>query len=155
MGVKNTETGAVRFEGLVLTTYEKNGYDDSDFLAVVWSEEKGEPFDVLYASTRFAGGDLVTVDATPEVRAKYEGWKARKVAEARAAEAAREAATPYRGKTVKVVRGRKVPLGTVGEVTWFGKGKSYGFRPAETRVGLRTLDGTVYWTAAKNVEVVQ
>ena len=53
------------------------------------------------------------------------------------------------GNVVKVVRGRKVPIGTVGNCFWSGYGK-YG-----TRVGLQTAGGDKYFTAASNVEVQQ
>jgi|688.fasta_scaffold01222_48 hypothetical protein len=48
---------------------------------------------------------------------------------------------------VKVVRGRKVPVGTMGKVFWAGKNQ-WGLR-----VGLKTDKGTVYWTSVANVEV--
>lgn len=51
-------------------------------------------------------------------------------------------------KVVKVVRGRKVPRGTVGEVFWMGD-SGYGMS-----VGLRLLDGSKVFTAQNNVEVV-
>ena len=59
------------------------------------------------------------------------------------------------GATVKVVRGRKVPHGTVGEVFWAGE-MIYGGRNATktVRLGLRTADGVEHWTAATNVEAV-
>jgi len=57
-------------------------------------------------------------------------------------------ATLARGKTVRVVRGRKVPRGLEGEVTWYGENQ-WG-----PRVGIRDINGTVHWTAASNVEVL-
>lgn len=51
-------------------------------------------------------------------------------------------------KTVRVVRGRKVPIGTEGQIMWMGE--SYGQR----RIGIRLADGTVAWTALANVELV-
>jgi hypothetical protein len=53
---------------------------------------------------------------------------------------------PCRGCMARVVRGRKVPVGTVGTVFWMGEGQ-YG-----TRVGLKDSTGQVHWTAASNVE---
>lgn len=142
--------------GLVLETREWNGRDDSDFYAVCWNHDKGEPERVEYATTRgWTYPNSAHVDATPEVVAAWEAWS-------RACQAARETArleterrTPARGKTLKVVKGRKVPVGTVGECTWYGEGKKFGYYGSTPmRVGLRTLDGTVHWTDAKNVEVV-
>lgn len=59
-----------------------------------------------------------------------------------------EAKKPAKGRKVKVVRGRKVPVGTVGRCFWVGQG-GYG-----ERVGIQTADGTTYWTAASNCEAV-
>ena len=53
-----------------------------------------------------------------------------------------------KGVTVRVVRGKKVPIGTTGVVIWFGEGK-YG-----PRVGIKpAAGGEAVWTDAKNVEV--
>ncbi len=113
----------------------------------------------------YAGG-TVTVDAPPALVAKWEEHKAlakewarrtaiRAAAKAAKEEAAREAVTPRKGKTIKVVKGRKVPKGTVGECVWYGEGKKYSYYgSAPMRVGLKDASGTVHWTAASNVEVV-
>lgn len=68
---------------------------------------------------------------------------------------AREEAKIAKGKMIKVVRGRKVPQGTVGECVWLGAGKSYSYydRGAD-RVGIKDSSGQVHWTAASNCEVV-
>ena len=52
-------------------------------------------------------------------------------------------------KTVRVVKGRKIPIGTEGEIVWMGF-DSFG----KKRVGLRLLDGKKVYTAATNVKVV-
>ena len=64
------------------------------------------------------------------------------------------------GQQVKVVCGRKVPRGTVGECFWMGY-KPYGYvrpRPEEVskalRIGIRDAAGEVYWTTLNNVEVI-
>jgi hypothetical protein len=101
-----------------------------------------------------------TVDATDEIVALYEASEAVKAAQ-KALEHAQnvretalaEVRSPSRGKTLKVIRGRKVPVGTVGECTWFGVGKGYGYRPGRDRVGMKVNGETVY-TDAHNVEVV-
>lgn len=61
---------------------------------------------------------------------------------------AKEAKVVRMYKLVKVVRGRKVPIGTEGEVMWMGD-KGWGMS-----VGLRLVDGSVVFTALKNVETV-
>lgn len=53
-----------------------------------------------------------------------------------------------KGRNVKVVKGRKVPKGTVGTVFWVGVGE-WG-----ERVGLKDEKETVHWTSADNVVVV-
>lgn len=50
------------------------------------------------------------------------------------------------GIRVRVVCGRKVPIGTEGIVVWMGAGQ-YG-----ERVGIKDDAGTVFWTALKNVD---
>ena len=50
------------------------------------------------------------------------------------------------GQRVRVVKGRKVPVGTVGTVFWLGDG-TYG-----PRVGIKTEAGERYFLSAGNVE---
>jgi hypothetical protein len=142
--------------GLVLETREWNGLDDSDFYAVCWNPEKGEVERVEYASTRgWTYPNSATVDATPEVRAAADAYYAKLAAARRAAEAERLARTPAKGKTLRVVKGRNVPRGTVGICIWYGEGRKYGYYGATPmRVGLKDAAGTVHWTDAGNVEVV-
>lgn len=47
---------------------------------------------------------------------------------------------------MEVVKGRKVPIGTVGTVFWVGEGGFDGDR----RLGIEGDDGETYWTAASN-----
>ena len=152
-------TYEVSYEGAVLATRERNFYDDSDFYAVVWDEATGRIAEVEYATTRgWTYANSATVDATPEVIEKAYAY-ARGLALAdlkdRAASKARKVA---KGKFVRVVKGRKVPKGTEGEVFWVGPGKAYSYYAAKygvpDRVGFKTADGTTYWTAASNLEVL-
>lgn len=55
-----------------------------------------------------------------------------------------------RGKTVVVVKGRKVPLGTTGECFWIGPNR-FG---SGDRIGIRTEQDETFWTAASNVKVL-
>jgi len=151
-------------KGLVLSLGEYNGRDDSDFYAVVWSPEKGATERVGYASTRgWTYPNGASVDATPEVVAAYESYCAAARARHAAEQAAAEAKVPRKGRTVKVVKGRKVPVGTVGTVVWYGEGKDFGPKPRfrggwksepPMRVGVKDAAGQVHWTAASNVEVM-
>jgi hypothetical protein len=97
----------------------------------------------------------VEVDA-PELEPAYRAWvveqeRARLELAAEERRAKAEAAAvaaelePIKGCLARVVRGRKVPKGVVGEVIWTGVG-DWG-----ARVGLATPTGVV-WTAASNVE---
>jgi len=61
-------------------------------------------------------------------------------------EAERELKRVKKGSRAVVVKGRKVPRGTVGTVIWTGDSK-YG-----PRIGLQDDTGKVYWTAESNVE---
>lgn len=64
----------------------------------------------------------------------------------------------YYNKRVKVVKGRKVPLGIEGVCFWLRRydyskyGDPYGVR-SNTRVGIKTDDGDVYFTSVDNVEI--
>lgn len=51
-----------------------------------------------------------------------------------------------KGALVEVVKGRKVPKGTVGEVFWLGE-DSFG----KPRLGMRDAAGQIHWTAVANV----
>lgn len=140
------------YQGLVLDLGEYNGRDDSDFYAVVWDRDNKCTKRVEYASTRgWTYPNGASVDATPEVLAEYEAYCKEKQAQIEAQRQQAEAQTPRKGKTLKVVKGRKVPIGTVGECIWTGPDS---YRPNHTRVGIKDAAGTVHWTSADNVVVV-
>lgn len=136
--------------GLCLYEYEHNYYDDSDFMMVVWNGKKNEPEHLEFASTRGWSYPSYSSrpDATPDIQEKFAAWKEVKRIEQLAANAAKEAATPRKGKTIRVVRGRKVPIGTVGVVFWVGSNR---FGEA---VGFKDEAGNALFTSLKNVEVV-
>lgn len=122
-------------------------YDAADgAVKIVWRDGKGP----------------AEVDATADTIAAANAWLLKTAADrrkaswdARVAKAVDAAHKPAKGKTVTVVKGRKVPKGTTGEVIWVGAGKAYGYydRPSD-RLGVKDAAGTVHWTAASNVEVV-
>ena len=90
MAIVCAETGLIEFEGLVVETFERNGYDDSDYAAVVWHGDHAET--VWYASTRYVSTRRATRDAPPEVLAAYRDHLAAKsVAEVVAADTRRVA----------------------------------------------------------------
>src|SRR5262245_10450625 len=155
-GVAKTDIWRVTtHEGLVLELREMNGYDDSDFYAVVWNDAKGEPERVEYASTRgWTYPNGAAVDATPEVVAKYEAYLEALAATSRAAAAEREAKTLKVGrkaKTVRNVRGKHaIEAGVEGTVFWIGTDRFNG----RGRVGFAADDGRKVFIAANAVEVV-
>lgn len=107
----------VEYDGAVLDVYERNGYQDSDFFAIVWDEESQSVKDVEYATTRgwtYLNG--ANVDATDEVKAKAAAyWRARHRQSVKLG-AKREADGIRVGVRARVVRGRKAPKGFEGTV---------------------------------------
>lgn len=136
--------------GICIEDYERNGYDDSDFYMIIWNEATNSPEHYCFASTRGwtypAYGSKP--DATPEVMEKYLAWKDRMAQLARRRAEEEELKTPRRGKEIKVVRGRKVPIGTTGRIFWIGS-NAYG-----VSVGIQTTSGERHFTSIKNVEVI-
>ncbi len=151
-------------KGLVIGVGEHNHYDDSDFYAVVWNPEKKRPEEIEYATTRaWTYPNHAEADATPEVQQAYVDYVKEVERKNALFKAHEEEHAVHKGKMVKVVRGRKVPIGTTGTVIWEGS-TSYApargprspswYQPEVQRVGIKTADGTVYWTAGTNVEVI-
>lgn len=149
-------TGALYMEttyvGRVLRDWERNGYDDSDFYVTVWDDELDAPRSFCYASTRgWSYPNGASIDATPEIRAKYDAYlraceeRTRRERELR--EAKIEAHTASKGKRVRVVSGRKVPLGTEGYVFWRTDDDGYG----RAKIGFRDANNVAHFTAESNV----
>ncbi len=152
--------GTVSYAGAVLKTFSRTErvmsdvYDDVSY-ADVWDGN-----DVKTLSTGVMGYNTyaVTVDATPDVVDAANAFvlaktvaKAKRDLDDRIAKAKDKAAEVGRGKSVKVVKGRKVPLGTEGNVFWTGPNKFS--RYGELRIGFKDAAGATHWTAAGNVEV--
>ncbi len=135
--------------GICLFESERNGYNDSDFYMTFWDEETQQPKSYEFASTRgWCYPCLASAaDATPEVVAKYDAWDKARRETARRDHEEWLRRQPAKGKTLKVVRGRKVPKGLIGLCIWLGR-TAYG-----ERVGIKTESGEVVWTALSNVEV--
>ena len=146
--------------GLCLEDRERNGYDDSDFYMVVWNPEKGEPESIEFASTRGWSYPCYgsSPDATPEVRAAYRAYLDRLEASRRKRAQEIRDAMPDRNKTLKVVKGRKVPVGLEGRCFWALVEMTYGplgmFRGYTGRVGIEAADGSRHFTNVTNVEVI-
>lgn len=63
--------------GKCLYEREHNMRDDSDFYMTYWDEAQERPVNVMFATTRGWSYPAMAsrVDATPEVKAKYEAWR--------------------------------------------------------------------------------
>lgn len=145
----------VEYEGLVLRTGLSGGSfnDGYDYGidALVWDPAKGAPRRVGYGSTMGMSG-TAEVDATPEVLALYEAYEAREAEKLRISREIRDRKRiDIRGRKVRVVRGRKVPKGTEGEVFWSGPDR---FNRHGVRVGLKTETGEKLFIDGHNLEAV-
>lgn len=141
------------YVGCVLGITEHNYYDDSDFCAIVWDDKKQAIEEVCYASSRYwSYSNDAFVDATPEVKALAAEYLKKKYIDVYLKAAEELSKKVEKNRLVKVVRGRKVPVGTVGEVFWIGE-KSYG-RKTVTYAGIRTARGEICWTSIENLETI-
>jgi hypothetical protein len=84
-----------------------------------------------------------------EVKAELERLYNAKTEAAERLEELNDASRIGKGKLVRVFKGRKVPIGTMGHVFWLQDGQ-WGLR-----IGMKDVAGEVYWTAAANVEVME
>ena len=132
------------------------------------SKEEAEAFVAAkYAERAAAGGEPVAYQARmvkaprpeqgysdPFLEAEFAANRAYWADRAAAARQQQEAvAEMYRafgkGAEVKVVKGRKVPVGTEGVVFWLGEST---YQRGEMRVGFKASTGEKHYTALSNVE---
>lgn len=147
----------VSYEGCVLGTYERNGRWDSDFYAICVNVETGRIDTVEYNTTRCGGTGRANVDITEEnfrryLRAAYKAQVSSLIESNKCG--ANEVEV---GKTVRVIKGRKVPIGTVGTVFWqkaVNYDKYQRWWKVTYRIGIKDENGEVYWTNQDNVVVV-
>jgi hypothetical protein len=147
------------FEGRVLCEYEKNGYNDSDFFAVVWNDETDSIKVIEYGSTRHGGYYGCSIDATPETIAKAKEWKANVLAAEKFEKDLLISGLAEKGKlaTVANAKGKNARFnGMQGVVFWEGVDKfaphylaKYG---ANRRVGLE-FDGEKAFFSGEEVHV--
>lgn len=151
------ENKEAKFVGCVYELGEHNYYNDSDFYARYLDIENGTLGSEEYDTTRFAGGGVADIDLSFDMLNKW--WKKAKDVQAESIRKSMlmKAEEVSKGKIVVVNRGRKVPHGVTGEVFWTHDvnydtyGRDCG---KETKIGLRDDNDNVYWTYAKNVDVV-
>lgn len=147
--------------GYCLEDREENGRDDSDFYMLVWNPEKEIIERHMFATTRGWSYPCYgsSADATPEVRSAAAAYLRKRHFESLKQQNITEARKPKFGRLVRVLKGRKVPVGTQGEVFWEGKSAAgvskYGtWGKQRERIGIRLQDGSRIFIDADNVEVL-
>lgn len=149
--------------GLCIRDYERNGYNDSDWYMIIWNPVEKRPETLEFASTRGWSYPCYgsKPDATPEILAAYQAWEKEYAESQRRALEAAEAKLPKVGRAVRVVKGRKLPKGTVGRVFWTGCNQfrtyyrnGYNQPNQFERLGIQLEDGSKVFMAGANVEVV-
>jgi hypothetical protein len=147
--------GQETYKNAVILEREANGYDDSDFFALVWDEETQICKEVQTGTTRFAWNEYVTVDATDEVIEKARNYYQNEYEKAKQEifEATLKAQKSMinMGDDVVVTKGRKAPKGVVGRVEKF---RFNMYQPDNTQLSIQTVKGEWYDTYIKNVERV-
>lgn len=142
-GVERVVAWERSYEGATLCKREENGYDDSDFYAVVWDEKEQRLKKVYYASTRYYSYyDHAIVDATPEVKEKATRWLREWCLEFCRGLAEQSTQAIEKGRRVRVTSGRKLPIGTEGVVFWRGVDRFASNRwHTKYRVGIELDNG--------------
>ena len=123
----NSSEAPVLYEGCVIDTYERNGYDDSDFFATVWDEELQKVNSVLFDTTRAASTGWAEVDCTEEMLAEYKRLaeeSPNEVKKARDAYAAKR--EELRIEYSLEVDKRIIEMGDLVEVPTISRGKNKG-----------------------------
>lgn len=140
------------YAGCVLELYEHNGYHDSYWCAICWDRKRQELVHIEYDTTAAGGGGWAEIDATEEVlREMYRKYK-RSVREHFDATTNEALAKSYeKGDEVVVVRGVKVPKGTVGKVFWVGESYNQYSGRRERRAGIE-VDGERKFLPAEYLE---
>lgn len=135
-------------EGLVIYEGEHNHYDDSDFYAIVWNPEKKVEEEIIYASTRYPSyGNRAVVDFDKEKYGKEYDKYLRICSFVAYMENTYSliGTSADKGKRVKVVKGRKVPIGTIGTIFSVKKNEyarqRSAFMPENNRIMIKTDDG--------------
>ena len=129
------------YVGRVLETYEENGYNDSDFYAIVWDDETNSLIHKQFATTRFySNGYGAKIDATPEIIEKATAERKARFLKSAIEKDEETAKTVAKGKMVEINRGRK-NRGIIGEVFWVGNPEKFSYYAKEHRsVGIKLDD---------------
>ena len=141
--------------GLVVSLFERNGYDDSDFCAVVWNPSAQACETITYATTRgwtYANG--ASIDASPEVIAAARNWQDAQKNEWREILATHAARIPAKGSRVivRLSRGKNKHLdGKTGVIFWTGEGYGHNAPP---RAGVE-IEGQRYFLGSANLYALE
>jgi hypothetical protein len=147
------ENGEVSLVGCVIRKYENNRYEGSSFMFDAWCYNTCSVVSVCYDSTRASStGTRVEADATPEVLTCVAAYNLVQAQKLRIQIAREGALFVTEGKQVIVVRGRKVPKGTTGEVVRINSA-NFGAKRTYSAM-IRTTSGDIYWTNITNLEPV-
>lgn len=143
------------YKGCVLDTYERNMHDDSDFYALVWDEETQSVKSIEYATTRaWTYPNHAEVDATPEVQAKALEHYVKSGAAGLVRNSETEAKKPAKGKTCRVVKGRKIAKGLIVKVIGSPVKSTYGYHSSVYNVLVQLPDNSMVHTNVENLEVL-
>jgi hypothetical protein len=146
------------YEGAVLTIFERNGYDDSDFYAVVWDADASAIKTICYGSTSsWTYHNGARVDVTPEVLEQAQSALAEFYYGRFLIMADEQSRKPVKGSRVRSLTTRGKNVGVEGTVQWYGVDQyrsKYGVRAY--RVGVK-VDGesTLRYLPDDRVEVIQ
>ena len=140
-----------KHEGRVVATGEHNYHNDSDFYAVVYDQKTDSFFECEFGTTRhYTYNNGATIDAPKHLIDLYIERERQASIEREREYYRKKRLTVGRDKTVKVVKGKKVPVGTTGKVTWIGFDN---YRKGEYRIGIIDDQGKTHYTSASNVIV--
>lgn len=164
MSIFKNHVEDITTRGCVVKEWEHNGYDDSDFFALVYNPETETFYDVMWGTTRCASigyGDNCVVDATPEVLKKYAIFQADTREKAAIYNSKIEAATPRIGKYVRSLTTRGKAFQKSGKIFWIGANKfltyyKNGYTHPEDHlvVGFITNNGEKYFVPKEKCEVI-
>ena len=138
----------VSYEGKVVGKTSHGSHNDDYYYAIVYElDENGTPqfSNVMYDTTAFAVSGGAKVDA-PQWVIDYREEQQRKIREAEMLAARKR--DIRRGIEVRVIKGRKVKIGTEARVFWVGQTR-FG-----RSVGLEMVSGERVFTAERNVEAI-
>ena len=146
--------------GHVVSLFDRYvGDGESVYGAIIWDPSTNEFDEVVFADDRGPRGPVAVIDAPAHVLQAWENELERRRLERRRVYTENERLrreekeaeykrTPRRGSVVRIVRGRKVPIGIVGTVFWVGDSQ-WG-----PRAGIESIERGREFIAMANIEVL-